>query len=45
MKYTLGLETLLQQGILELVCYGDLVHHFKRKVGKSNFSDQFKKAF
>ena len=32
------LKTLLQQGISEPVFYGDLVY----KVGKSNFSDQFK---
>ena len=36
-------ETLLQQGISEPIFYGDLVYKFKRIVGKSNFSDQFKK--
>ena len=35
--------TLLQQGISEPIFYGDLVYKFKRIVGKSNFSDQFKK--
>ena len=35
--------TLLQQGILEPIFYGDLVHKFKRIVGKRNFSDQFRK--
>ena len=34
---------LLQQGISEPIFYGDLVYRFKRIVGKSNFSDQFKK--
>ena len=39
----IGLKTLLQQGILELIFYGDLVYKFERIVGKPNFSDQFKK--
>ena len=42
-KYNIGLKTLLQQGISEPICYGDLVYKFKRIVGKPNFSDQFKK--
>ena len=29
--------------MLEPIFYGDLVYKFKRIVGKSNFSDQFKK--
>ena len=33
----------LEQGISEPIFYGDLVYKFKRIVGKSNFSDQFKK--
>ena len=33
----------MQQGISEPIFYGDLVHKFKRIVGKPNFSDQFKK--
>ena len=41
-KYNIGLKTLLQQGISELIFYGDLVYKFKRYVGKPNFSDQFK---
>ena len=32
----------MQQGISELIFYGDLVYKFKRIVGKPNFSDQFK---
>ena len=39
-KYNIELKTLLQQGISELIFYGDLVYKFKRK---PNFSDQFKK--
>ena len=42
-KYNIGLKTLLQQGISEPIFYGDLVYKFKRIVGISNFSDQFKK--
>ena len=42
-KYTIGLKTLLQQGISEPIFYGDLVYKLKRIVGKTNFSDQFKK--
>ena len=42
-KYSIGLKTLLQQGISEPIFYGDLVYKFKRIVGKPNFSDQFKK--
>ena len=42
-KYYIGLKTILQWGISEPALYGDLVYKFKRIVGKSNFSDQFKK--
>ena len=42
-NYNIGLKTLLQQGISEPLVYGDLVYKFKQIVGKSNFSDQFKK--
>ena len=42
-KYNIGLKTLLQQGISEPLFYGDLDYKFQRIVGKSNFSDQFKK--
>ena len=41
--YSIGLKTLLQQGISEPLFYGDLVYKFKRIYGKPNFSDQFKK--
>ena len=43
-KYNIGLKTLLQQGISEPKFYCDLVYIFKRIVGKSNLSDQFKKV-
>ena len=42
-KYSVSLETLLQQGISEPVFYGDLVYRFRKIVGKSNFSEQFRK--
>ena len=42
-KYNLGLNTHLQQGISEPIFYGNLGYKFKRIVGKPNFSDQFKK--
>ena len=34
-KYSIGLKTLLQQGISLLVCYGDLVYKFKKKCSKT----------
>ena len=42
-NYNTGLKTLLQQGILGPMFYGEFVYKFKRNVGESNFSDQFKK--
>ena len=37
-----GLGTLLQQGISEPEFYGDLVKRFRKVVGKSSFSEQFR---
>ena len=42
-KYSVSLKTLLQQGISEPEFYGDLVYRFRQIVGKSNFSEQFRK--
>ena len=42
-KYSVSLKTLLQQGISEPEFYGDLMYRFRKKVGKSNFSEQFGK--
>ena len=42
-KYSVSLKTLLQQGISEPELYGDLVYRFRKIVGKSNFSEQFRK--
>ena len=41
--YSVRLKTLLQQGISEPEFYGDLVYRFRKIVGKSNFSKQFRK--
>ena len=42
-KYSISLKTLLQQGISEPEFYGDLVYRFRKIIGKSNFSEQFRK--
>ena len=42
-KYSVSLKTLLQQGISEPEFYGYLVYRFRKNVGKSNFSEQFRK--
>ena len=42
-QYSVSLKTLLQQGISEPVFYGDLVYRFRKIVGKSNISEQFRK--
>ena len=42
-KYNVGLKTLLLQGLSEPEFYGDLVHKFRKIIGKNNFSCNFKK--
>ena len=42
-KYSVSLKSLLQQGISEPEFYSDLVYRFRKIVGKSNFSEQFRK--
>ena len=42
-KYSVSLKTFLQQGISEPEFYGDLLYRFRKIVGKSNFSEQFRK--
>ena len=42
-KYNVSLMKLLQQGISEPEFYGDLVYSIRKIVGKSNFSEQFRK--
>ena len=44
-KYKIGLKTLLQHGISNVIFYGDIVYKFKRIVRKPNFSVQFKKDY
>ena len=41
-KYSVSLKTLLQQGISVPDFYGDLAYRFRKIVGKSNFSEQFR---
>ena len=43
-KFSVGLKTLLHQGLSEPEFYGDLVYKFQKKiVGRADFSDQFRK--
>ena len=42
-KCNVSLRKLLQQGISEPEFYGDLVYRIRKIVGKSNFSEQFRK--
>ena len=42
-KYNVSLRKNLQQGISEPEFYGDLVYRIRKIVGKSNFSEQFRK--
>ena len=42
-KYSVCLKTLLQQGISEQKFYDDLVYRFRKIVGNSKFSEQFRK--
>ena len=41
-KYDIGLKTLLLQGLSEPEFYGDLVHKFRKILGKNNFPYHFK---
>ena len=42
-KFTVGLKTLLHQGLSEPEFYGDLVYKFKKNCSRVDFSDQFRK--
>ena len=42
-KFNIGLKSLLHQGLSESEFYGDLVYKFKRIMGRTDFSDQFRK--
>ena len=42
-KFTDGFKRLLHQGLSEPEFYGDLVYRFKKIMGRTDFSDQFRK--
>ena len=42
-KFSIGLKTLLNQGLSEPEFYGDLLYKFKKIAGRADFSDQFRK--
>ena len=42
-KFNIGLKFLLHQGLLEPEFYGDLVYKFKKIMGRTELSDQFRK--
>ena len=41
-KFNVGLKSLLHQGLSEPEFYGDLVYKFKKTLGRTDFSDQFR---
>ena len=42
-KFNMGLKFLLKQGLSDPEFYGDLVYKFKKIVGRTDFSDHFRK--
>ena len=42
-KFNFGLKSLLHQALSEPEFYGDLVYKFKKIMGRTDFSDQFRK--
>ena len=42
-KFNVGLKSLLHQGLSVAEFYGDLVYKFKKIMGRTSFSDQFRK--
>ena len=42
-EFNVGLKSLLHQGLSEPEFYGDLVYKFKKIMGRTDFSDQFRK--
>ena len=42
-KFNVELKSLLHQGLSEPEFYGDLVYKFKKSMGRTDFSDQFRK--
>ena len=43
-KFNVGLKTLLHQSLSEPEFYGDLIYKLKTIIGRSDFSDQFRKV-
>ena len=42
-KFNVGLKSLLHQGLSDIEFYGDLVYKFKKIMGRTDFSYQFRK--
>ena len=42
-KFNAGLKSLLHQGLSKPEFYSDLVYKFKKMMGRTDFSDQFRK--
>ena len=42
-KFNVGLKSLFNQGLSGPDSYGDLVYKYKKIMGRTNFSDQFRK--
>ena len=42
-KFNVGLKSLLHQGLSEPEFNGDIVYKFKKFMGRTDFSDQFRK--
>ena len=42
-KFNVGLKSLLHQDLSEPEFYGDLVYKVKKNMGRTDFSDQFRK--
>ena len=42
-KFNVGLKSLLHQGLSEQEFYGDLIYKSKKIMGRTDFSDQFRK--
>ena len=43
-QHLIRAQSLLKQGLSEPECYGDLVHKFKKIVGRNDVPDQFRKS-
>ena len=43
-KFNVGLKSLLHQGVFEPKFYSDQVYKFKKLMGRTDFSDQFRKV-